>query len=307
VTLVSLGFGYEEAMITELRDNLGVEVAYEGMPFEEYFDRLEDDAPAMWSVSWVADYPGPNDFLGLLLGSGRTNTVAGRRRLRRRDRRRTRCHRPGGARGSTWPAHRPRRRPVVAVDYGAGWALCADGLRGAGQRALPEHAGGREGGAGGWSSAMAVAFAGLAATARRSRGPGATPGRLVSRSHATGTAEDVDRAEILITSPSSLGPLVTPYPAPADGSATLQHTIVVSGHHLYPNTGLVAQWRLVFDDGTSTLGPEASITYADDRFAWQTVEGDIVRVHWYEGSEAFGRGRSGSRWTPWSRRASFSV
>ena len=28
------------------------------------------DPPAMWPLSWVADYPGRNDFLGVLLGSG---------------------------------------------------------------------------------------------------------------------------------------------------------------------------------------------------------------------------------------------
>ena len=29
-------------------------------------------------------------------------------------------------------------------------------------------------------------------------------------------------------------------------------------------------------------------TYSDDRIDWQTLEGDVVRVHWYEGDEAFG-------------------
>jgi len=27
----------------------------------------------MWQMDWVADYPGADDFLGLLLGSGQTN------------------------------------------------------------------------------------------------------------------------------------------------------------------------------------------------------------------------------------------
>ena len=31
------------------------------------------------------------------------------------------------------------------------------------------------------------------------------------------------------------------------------------------------------------------VPYADTRFAWQTLAGDLVRLHWYEGSEAFGR------------------
>ncbi len=37
------------------------------------------------------------------------------------------------------------------------------------------------------------------------------------------------------------------------------------------------------------LGPEVRITYDDDRFEWKTEAGPIVRVHWTEGSAAFGR------------------
>ena len=55
------------------KDELGIELAYETMDFETYFDRLDTDPPAIWSLSWVADYPGRNDFLGVLLGSGSTN------------------------------------------------------------------------------------------------------------------------------------------------------------------------------------------------------------------------------------------
>jgi hypothetical protein len=41
-------------------------------------------------------------------------------------------------------------------------------------------------------------------------------------------------------------------------------------------------------DGEVSLGPAVSHVYDDDRVNWRTVEGDIVRVHWYEGGEAFG-------------------
>src|SRR5439155_695068 len=37
------------------------------------------------------------------------------------------------------------------------------------------------------------------------------------------------------------------------------------------------------------LGPLVRTTYGDDRFRWQTETGPLVRVHWYEGSAAFGR------------------
>ena len=42
-----------------------------------YFDRLVTDPPAMWSLAWVADYPGRNDFLGVLLGTGASNNYGG--------------------------------------------------------------------------------------------------------------------------------------------------------------------------------------------------------------------------------------
>ena len=32
----------------------------------------------------------------------------------------------------------------------------------------------------------------------------------------------------------------------------------------------------------------ASLVYADERFTWKTKTGTVVRVHWYEGSDAFG-------------------
>jgi hypothetical protein len=37
------------------------------------------------------------------------------------------------------------------------------------------------------------------------------------------------------------------------------------------------------------VGPVLRVTYADDRFTWQTEAGTLVRVHWYEGTTDFGR------------------
>ena len=40
---------------------------------------------------------------------------------------------------------------------------------------------------------------------------------------------------------------------------------------------------------STRIGPEVrTVVYADDRFDWKTLRGDVVRVHWYEGDEAFG-------------------
>jgi len=58
-----------------------------------------------------------------------------------------------------------------------------------------------------------------------------------------------------------------------------------------PNTPLAARWRLVGADDPADIdvGPEIRVTVTDDRFEWRTVAGDLVRVHWYEGGDAFGR------------------
>ena len=43
------------------------------------------------------------------------------------------------------------------------------------------------------------------------------------------------------------------------------------------------------EDQTGTDGPPVTLTYEDDRFDWKVLEGDLVRVHWYDGDQAFGR------------------
>ncbi len=103
----------------------------------------------------------------------------------------------------------------------------------------------------------------------------------------------VGRVELLLTIADALGPTVIEVPdPPTGGTATLTHSLVpAKDGHLLPNTTLVARWRLVAADDAANVqvGPEVRVTYADDRFEWQTEAGDLVRVHWYEGSQAFGK------------------
>jgi hypothetical protein len=54
-----------------------------------------------------------------------------------------------------------------------------------------------------------------------------------------------------------------------------------------PNSRIEFQFRVRAADGTTTFGPVGQVTVEDERFAWQTLEQDLVRVHWYEGDEAF--------------------
>jgi hypothetical protein len=92
--------------------------------------------------------------------------------------------------------------------------------------------------------------------------------------------------ELLVTVGAN-PPLVTEVPSPGGGSVVLRDTVGADGHVL-PNTPVVARWRITPATGEApVVGPEARIVYDDDRFDWQTVSGDIVRVHWYEGSRAF--------------------
>jgi hypothetical protein len=102
----------------------------------------------------------------------------------------------------------------------------------------------------------------------------------------------VDRAEVRLTFADSTSPLVVEMPGLPAGNQSMRYSFdFTEGGHLYPNTPITARWR-VYDnpeDRTGTDGPPVSITYEDDRFDWNVLEGDLVRVHWYEGDEAFGR------------------
>jgi hypothetical protein len=64
---------------------------------------------------------------------------------------------------------------------------------------------------------------------------------------------------------------------------------VVNNNHVLPNTTLIYQFRAIPKDGPPVLGPEATITVTDNRFQWQTLDGDIVRLHWYAGDQAFAK------------------
>ena len=103
---------------------------------------------------------------------------------------------------------------------------------------------------------------------------------------------ELRRVEVVLTLANSPGATVIEVDgSTSTGQATLTHHIDPDDLQLSPNTSIVARWRLVSADDALDVqvGPEVRIKFADDRFTWQTVAGDLVRVHWYDGSEAFGR------------------
>lgn len=138
-TLMTFGGGFDEAILAELKRELGVDLQYETMG-EGYFDRLDSEPPQMWSLGWVADYPGRNDFLGVLLASGATSNY-GRWRSTDFD---SAIAEAGSATDPVAASEDYDRAetiirdqvPVVPVAYSTGWALSRTGLLGASQNGL---------------------------------------------------------------------------------------------------------------------------------------------------------------------------
>jgi oligopeptide transport system substrate-binding protein len=139
VTYLSGGGSVDDGFIADIRRELGVEVRYETMG-QGYFDRLTLEPPQIWSLSWIADYPGPNDFLGVLLATGASNNY-GRWSNAEFDaaiREAGEATDPAAARAAYDRAEEivQTEAPVIPLLYGTGWALSRDGLLGANQNGL---------------------------------------------------------------------------------------------------------------------------------------------------------------------------
>ncbi len=99
-----------------------------------------------------------------------------------------------------------------------------------------------------------------------------------------GTFSEVD---IVITYPGGYGPSVIQLENP--GASSFDYLLDTSSGEMQPNTQLMAHFEVVLADGTVATGPDIRVTYADDRFQWQTMVGGIVRLHWYEGDDTFAK------------------
>jgi ABC-type transport system substrate-binding protein len=138
-TMRTFGMPYDAAVVAEIKRELGVSLAYETMA-GDYFDRLATDPPQIWSMGWVADYPAPNDFLGILLGTGSSNNygrwssasfdAAVGDGLETSD--------PVAARAAFDRAETIVRdeAPVIPLSYTKDWSLSRDGLLGANENGL---------------------------------------------------------------------------------------------------------------------------------------------------------------------------
>jgi len=121
----------------------------------------------------------------------------------------------------------------------------------------------------------------------------ATFGSDITFAQAFASPVPLARVELLLEFPGSLGPFVVQVAGttPAGRHELVQRWLLVEDGHLVPNTPVTARWRLVPGDrGISpSVGPSVRVVYEDSRFTWRTLEDDLVRLHWYEGSAAFGR------------------
>jgi oligopeptide transport system substrate-binding protein len=129
------GGGPDRAVMTMLESELGVDIEYATMAFGDYFSRLETEAPQLWNLSWIADYPGPNDFLDVLLGTGSTANY-GRWSSAAFDEAiqdAVSSADPDDALGAYARALEIVRdeAPAIPLYYGASWALAREGLLGA--------------------------------------------------------------------------------------------------------------------------------------------------------------------------------
>lgn len=135
ITLVTGGRALDGAIVRQLHDNLGITISYEALDFQIYNELLLTDPPAFWEMDWVADYPGANDFLGLLLGSGQTNNF-GRWASSDFDAAVSKALSTTDTAAMQQAFDQAQaivqdQAPVIPVDFGAGYALAAKGLLGA--------------------------------------------------------------------------------------------------------------------------------------------------------------------------------
>ena len=117
----------------------------------------------------------------------------------------------------------------------------------------------------------------------------ATFGEAIEIEQPVTLSEPVRRIEALVRAGRNGRTFLATIPTPAQGASILRYRYATPFGSLYPNTVVQFGFRVTLEDGRIIDSPTRSINYEDDRFAWNTLEGDLVRVHWVQGDERFGR------------------
>ena len=100
---------------------------------------------------------------------------------------------------------------------------------------------------------------------------------------------DVHRIEAYVRQSGQGRTFLADVPDPGPGDHELRYVHSTPSGSLFPNSRVELGFRVTLDDGTVFDSQPARILYEDTRFAWNTLEGDLVRVHWYAGGDGFGR------------------
>src|SRR5215210_1123405 len=97
---------------------------------------------------------------------------------------------------------------------------------------------------------------------------------------------DLPHVELVLSPP--LGRAVTVLQATVTPDGGGWQAVATLEGHVAPNTPLNYRFRVRDDDGV-TLGPAGAALVTDDTHDWRTIEGPIVRLHWYAGDDGFGQ------------------
>lgn len=97
------------------------------------------------------------------------------------------------------------------------------------------------------------------------------------------------RVEIVVDSGGSTRSFVAEVQGVAAGQTTLRYSLATALGGELPNTRVTGHFRVTLADRSLVDGPSATVLYSDTRFQWKTLEGSVVRVHWTDGDQAFGR------------------
>ena len=132
------GYAVASAIAADLQRELGMHV--DQVEYDDHLGRISAAPPNMWITGWIADYVGPNDFLGVLLETG-SNDNNGQWSSAAFDKAiadALSTREPGAAQAAYERALAQIQTevPVVPLYHDTSWALSAEGLLGAGDNGL---------------------------------------------------------------------------------------------------------------------------------------------------------------------------
>jgi oligopeptide transport system substrate-binding protein len=128
------GASIADAIEADIERELDVEV--ELLSLDDHLGRISTDPPNLWISGWIADYPGPNDFLGVLLesdsGENKGGWVSAAFDQAIAEALATRDPAEAEAAFERALAEIQDEVPVVPLSVSTDWSLSRDGLLGAG-------------------------------------------------------------------------------------------------------------------------------------------------------------------------------